>query len=172
MSWTRTLKKCRVENLYNKWDSLCSLCSLVEYCEHFARFARSSSIASILLNLLARRTLRALCSFVKLREHANVQFKRYFWRYFLYWYAITKLVTCQMNFKQIKRKQFIFIFQQMQIIYWYYKLFKLRCHFKRNQNAKSKNRRHTHMIDVENYSWNYAIFKLCVENTMRRKLTI
>ena len=43
MSWTRTFKKCRVRNLYSKWDSFCSSCSP---CSSLTIQDESSSISS------------------------------------------------------------------------------------------------------------------------------
>ena len=43
MSWTRTFKKCRVKNLYSKWDFSCSSCSP---CSPLTIQNESSSISS------------------------------------------------------------------------------------------------------------------------------
>ena len=98
----------------------------------FARFARSSSIASTLLDLLARRALRALCSHVKSCEHTNVQFKRYLRWYFLYWYAITRLVTFAYN-------NAINVFTSM-ILFETNQNYHFRMFFENNQNLKVKSK--------------------------------
>ena len=59
MSWTRTLKKCRDENLYNKWDSSCFEC--------FSQKSRKQALLALvkifksdsMLYLLLSRSLRA-----------------------------------------------------------------------------------------------------------------
>ena len=64
-----------------------------------------------------------------------------------------------MNFKSIKKTQFIRCFEQMQIQNRHDQFFKFHRIVKKHTNAKTKNRCYTSIINIEIDNRHYTIFK-------------